>query len=254
MSAGTHTEAEDHAWAVAIPSHPGRTDSPGYVRARKLMIKLVKTCQPFYLGDAPYDDHHGAGLWIKDAQGWLLVRNLAGIEWSAQFCADPAKVDALRRIAERLVAAFPLTEPGYLELGYPAGDVALLHTPITDAAGVAAWTDSIFNASVPLPKLLHTGVLPKGGGFHHYPAPIAEIVTFKHDDFDLFVTLPDGSHVAVVPVAPPGSGDGRVQLVYAPHHTALGDTLAAHHAEDKAVILPADHPLARAAFAGQPGA
>src|SRR5712692_9397866 len=47
------------------------------------------------------------GLWLKDAAGWFLVRNLCGIEWSAQFCADPAKVDQLRQAAKRLYARFP---------------------------------------------------------------------------------------------------------------------------------------------------
>jgi Family of unknown function (DUF6424) len=32
----------------------------------------------------PYENHHGGGLWLKDAQGWFLVRNLVGLEWSSQ--------------------------------------------------------------------------------------------------------------------------------------------------------------------------
>jgi hypothetical protein len=58
-------------------------------------------------GQPPYEDHHGGGLWLKDAQGWFLVRNLVGMEWSSQFCADPAKVDLIRQNARRLYAASP---------------------------------------------------------------------------------------------------------------------------------------------------
>jgi Family of unknown function (DUF6424) len=35
------------------------------------------------------------------------MRNIAGIEWSAQFCADPAEVDVLRQNARRLYARYP---------------------------------------------------------------------------------------------------------------------------------------------------
>ncbi len=197
-------------------------------------------------------DHHGGGLWAWEGDDPehgepFLVLNVAGAEWSSQFCADPHRLDLIRRNAARFYTGFPRSADAL-------GIRDLLDTEIVDAAGVATWVDSLCNASVPLPAHFHTGVLPAGAGQHSYPKPITDIMLFKRDDFDLFVTLPDGSHVAVVPVAPRGSGDGRVQLVYAPHHTALGDTLAAHHADDKPVILPADHPLARAAFAGQPGA
>jgi hypothetical protein len=108
-------------------------------------------------GSPPFQDHHGSALWLKDAQGWFLVRNLAGIEWSAQFCADPAKVDLLRQNAKRL---YDLLAPEIKQELDPGG---LLDTPIQDAAGVAKWTDSIFNAGVPLQQSFHTGVLPQGG-------------------------------------------------------------------------------------------
>ncbi len=68
---GKHPEHEDYPWTIAV------------------------------------QDHHGGGLWLKDDQGWFLVKNTAGIEWSAQFCADPTKVDQLRLNARRLYSAFP---------------------------------------------------------------------------------------------------------------------------------------------------
>jgi hypothetical protein len=162
---------------------------------------------PFFYGPPSYEDHHGGGLWLKDDDGWFLVRNVAGIEWSAQFCADPQKVDQLRVNARRLYEGFP---DAVAELGIRD----LLDTPITNAEDVAAWTDSICNASVPLPMELHRGVLPAAGGIHHYPAPVAEIAFFKRHDFPLWVTDENDNEVAVVPMSPPGSGDGRVRVLH----------------------------------------
>ena len=46
-----------------------------------------------FFGSAPWQDHHGGALLVKDEQGWFLIKNLVGMEWSSQFCSDPAKVD-----------------------------------------------------------------------------------------------------------------------------------------------------------------
>jgi hypothetical protein len=257
-----HTEHEDMPWERNIPPHEKRSDSPDYVRARKKMVDQAKSVAGFFYGDAPYEDHHGGGLWLKDADGWFMVRNLAGIEWSAQFCADPAKVDQLRINARRLYAGFP----GVAE---ELGIRELLDTPITDAAGVARWTDSICNASVALPKQVHTGVLPKFGGIHHYPAPVAEIAMFKFADFELWVKDATGSPAAVVPVDKRGSGDGRVRVLYATPGTplaeklsqsapAVGDSIAGEIESEvsadpinEGLVLEAHDPLAQAAFRKQ---
>ncbi len=152
-----HTESETHGWSIDVGDHPTRTDSPEYVAARKKMIQIATGATGLIYGQPPYQDHHGSALWLQDAQGWFLVRNLAGIEWSAQFCADPAKVDLLRQNAKRL---YDLLAPDIKQGLDPDG---LLDTPIQDAAGVAKWTDSIFNAGVPLQPTFHIGVLPGGG-------------------------------------------------------------------------------------------
>jgi hypothetical protein len=237
-----HTEHEDHGWDIEIPNHPPRTDSPEYQASRAELRHLVG--DGTYYGAPPIQDHHGGGLWLKDSAGWFFVRNLAGIEWSAQFCADPARVDQLRLNASRVYAAFP---DAVDELGI----ADLLATPIADAAGVAAWTDSICNASVPMPAALHSGVLPHGGGVHHYPTPITDIETFKYADFNLFVTDSEGRQAAVVPVAARGSGDRRVQVLWA----SAGSEVHARHlaavADGGALILDEDHELARLAFARQ---
>jgi Family of unknown function (DUF6424) len=240
----THAEREDEPWSIEIPDHPRRADSAEYARSRKIMNAMAKTDAEFFYGPPPWQDHHGGGLWLRDADGWFLVRNLAGMEWSSQFCADPAKVDKLRRNAQRLYAGFPGTAE---QLGIRD----LLDTPVTDAAGVARWCDSICNASLPLPASAHTGVLPANGGVHHYPAPITDIEFFKRDDFTLWVTDAEGNPAAVAPAGRAGSGDGRVHVLWAAPGSALHAQQQEAHASGVPHILGAGHPLAVQAFAGQ---
>jgi hypothetical protein len=241
-----HQEHEDQPWTINIPGHAQRTDSPEYVHSRQAMNDMAGHVSSLLYGQPPYEDHHGGGLWLKDAQGWFLVRNLVGMEWSSQFCADPAKVDLVRQNAKRLYAAFP-------EAAQELGIQQLLDTPITDAAGVAQWTDSICNASVPLPTPAHTGTLPAGDGVHHYPSPITEIAFFKHDSFQLWVTDQQGNPAAVAPVSPPGSGDARVHVLYATPGTDLADKLGQAEAQSQPLILEPSHPLAKQAFVRQTG-
>jgi hypothetical protein len=241
-----HQEHEDQPWTISIPGHPQRSDSPEYVHSRQVMTAMAGQVSTLIYGQPPYEDHHGGGLWLKDAQGWFLVRNLVGMEWSSQFCADPAKVDLIRQNAKRLYAAFPGAAQ---ELGIQQ----LLDTPITDAAGVAQWTDSICNASVPLPTPAHTGVLPTGGGVHHYPSPITEIAFFKVDSFQLWVTDAQGNPAAVAPVGPPGSGDGRVHVLFATPGSDLAGQVSQAEAQSQPLILDPSHPLAQQAFAKQTG-
>ena len=242
-----HQEHEDQPWTVNIPGHPVRSDSPEYVRSRQTMTDMAGQVSGLIYGQPPYEDHHGGGLWLKDAQGWFLVRNLAGMEWSSQFCADPAKVDLIRQNARRLYAAFP-------DAARELGIQQLLDTPITDAAGVAQWTDSICNASVPLPTPAHTGVLPAGGGVHHYPSPVTEIAFFKYADFQLWVTDQQGNPAAVAPVSPRGSGDGRVHVLFATAGSDLAGQVHQSEAQSQPLILGPSHPLAQQAFAQQSAA
>jgi hypothetical protein len=222
------------------------------------MRRLVATTPDWVLAGEAYQDHHGGSVWVCDATGWLCLQLPLGIEWSAQFCADPAKVDQLRRYAVRVLAGFPGTLPGYEALGYHDAR-AVLTTPITDPAGVAAWTDSIFNAGLPLPAAFHTGVLPTGAGYHHYPKPIVDIDHVRFDDFRLFVTDPEGLPAVVVPLSARGTGDGRVRLLAAHPdsayvtrlvHVPAGEALRAA-SPGSADVLPADDPLAEQAFARQ---
>ena len=290
-----HSESEDHKWDINVPDHPTRADSPEYVVARKQMNAIAAGSTGLIYGQAPYQDHHGGALWLKDAQGWFLVRNLAGIEWSAQFCADPAKVDLLRQNAKRL---YDLLAPEIKQELDPNG---LLDTPIQDAAGVAKWTDSIFNAGVPLQPSFHTGVLPPGGaqpsavgaddaqdafdpapatdapqgtqasppaasqpptagtsaasqepaGVHHYPTPIVDIQLFKYDDFQLWVTDAQGNPAAVAPVAPRGSGNASVHVLYATPGSQLAAQKQAAESANTPLVLGPDHPLSQQAYTNQ---
>jgi uncharacterized protein DUF6424 len=243
--AGTHTESEDHPWTIAIPDHVGRTDSPEYVKSRAKMNEIASdiagTPDGLFFGAGPWQDHHGGALLLKDGQGWFMVKNLVGMEWSSQFCADPAKVDKLRQNAKRIYDKYPDV---VAELGI--GD--LLNNEIKTPADIENWTDSICNASVPLPAGLHTGVLPAGGGVHHYPAPIVEIALFKKDDFKLWVLDPQGQPAAVLPTGHPGSGDGRVQVAYSTPGTQLNHEHIQANLRGEPLVLPPNHSMARQAF------
>ncbi|TSB32716.1 DUF6424 family protein [Streptomyces sp. NBC_01525] len=258
-----HPEHEDFPWTISVADHPPRTESSQYRASRKLMGDLVGTTGDWVFAPGPYQDHHGGGVWVKDSDGWLCLFLPLGIEWSAQFCADPSKVDHVRRYAARVVGAFPDTLPGYASFGYDDGQ-RLLDTPIETADQVAEWTDSIFNASVPLPAGTHSGVLPKTAGYHHYPKPIVDIDHFRYDDFALFVTDDSGLPAAVVPISPRGSGDGRVRLLaahpsspYAKRLTSPGPAEPSARTEEALAsgeernVLPADDLLAQQAFRKQ---
>jgi Family of unknown function (DUF6424) len=263
-----HAESEAHAWGINVPNHPTRADSPEYVAARSKMNEIAGQAAGMIYGQGPFEDHHGGALWLKDSQGWFLVRNQAGIEWSAQFCAEPAKVDLLRQNAQRL---YNLLSPEIKQQLDPDG---LLDTPIRDAAGVAKWTDSIFNAGVPLHPTFHTGVLPAGmaqnpavpasarpanarpanaqpAGVHHYPTPIADIQLFKYDDFQLWVTDDQGNPAAVAPVDKRGSGNASVHVLYATPGSQLAQEKHAVESMGAPLILGPDHPLSQQAYQNQ---
>lgn len=268
-----HTETETDKWSINIPDHPAREDSPEYDAARKQMNELAGQATGLVYGPGPFEDHHGSALWLQDSQGWFVVRNLAGIEWSAQFCADPAKVDLLRQNAKRL---YDLVAPQIKQQLDPGG---VLDAPIQDAAGVAKWTDSIFNAGLPLHPSFHIGTLTTAGsapaagaaqapaagqpqnppaatdsepaGLHHYPTPVVDIQLFKYDDFQLWVVDDEGNPAAVAPMAARGSGDARVHVLYATPGSALAQQKQAAERANTPLILGPEHPLAKQAFQHQ---
>ncbi|HET6499610.1 MAG TPA: DUF6424 family protein [Amycolatopsis sp.] len=252
-SAAVHTTPrETHPWSVYVVDHPMRAESAWFRAAKRTARKILSQLGPdgFPYGPGPWEMHHGGSLWVRGADGWRLYLARAGIEWSMQFCADPAKVDLLRRDALALAQAFPETLPAPAELGYEEAE-EILTAPITDAKTVERFTDSLFNSCVPLSRPDHQGVLPSAAGEHHYPLPVKAGDFIRYDDFQLWVDLPDGTHGAVTPLKPRGSGNAEVRLVYARHGTAEGDAVVRAQREHKAVVLPPGHSLARQAYARQ---
>lgn len=237
-----------------IDGHAARADSPEFVHARATVQKIVVTLNPNPYGAPPIQAHHGGSIWVHDGKAWHLVLNWAGIEWSAQFCCDPARVEALRQNAETITSAFPATLQQLQALGYK--DEALLSTPITDAAGVAKYVDSIWNSCVPIPQVGHIGSVsatsPLGAGVHNYPEPMCAIPRVMVSTFVPFVVDPGtGTTAVVAPVSPPGSGDSRVRVLYADHGHPLAAAHSAAHAAGSALVLGPDNPISKAAFANQ---
>ncbi|MEU6572722.1 DUF6424 family protein [Streptomyces sp. NPDC046805] len=250
-------EAESHPWQIQLVEHPKRFESSFFRAAKKTARKILDEMSDAELpygarpdGSEHWEMHHGGSLWVKGEGGWRMYRARVGIEWSMQFCAEPVKVDRLRQEAAELVGAFPQTLPALAELGYEEAE-ELLRTPIKDADGVEAWTDSLFNACVPMSHGHHQGVLPKVPGEHHYPWPVKGADFVRYDDFQLWVTLPDGTHAAVAPVDRRGSGDGHVRLLHVPEGSRAADTLAEAQEQGLMAVLPPNSPVALQAFAEQ---
>jgi len=172
-----------------------------------------------------------------------MVLNWAGIEWSAQFCCAPELVEAVRRTAEAITKAFPQTLTELKALGYKGIDI--LSTPITDAAGIARYVDSIWNSCVPIPQSGHTGSVnsqePLAAGVHNYPEPMCAIPRVMHKDFVPFVVdAATGTAAVVAPVAPRGSGDGRVRVLFAERGHPLATQRNAAHSKGLALVLGLD--------------
>ena len=237
-----------------IEGHAAREDSREFRAARAALQKIIATLEPNPYGDGPIQAHHGGSIWLYDGRSWRMVANWAGIEWSVQFCCDPAKVDALRQTAKAITDAFPQTIPQLEALGYD--DIDILTTPIADQAGIARYVDSIWNSCVPIPQPGHTGSVgsksPLAAGVHNYPETMCAIPRVMRSDFIPFhIDAATRTAAVVVPVAPRGSGDGRTRLVFAERGHPLAAKKAAAKKAGKALVLDAENPLSRKAFAKQ---
>jgi hypothetical protein len=257
-----HTIKVGETATANVEGHAARADSPEFVAARTTLHKILNTTGTFFFGTGQIQAHHGGSIWVHDGKTWRMYQNLAGIEWSGQFCADPKKVDLLRQNAKALVDQFPQTIPKLKELGYNDAE-KVLNTPITDAQGIALYVDSLYNACVPLPQPVHTGAISatddRPAGKHTYPTPNDDTIFFCMSDFHPFVyDKASNTTVHVVPVAPRGSGDGRVRVtgVHSPDlANPLAKKLAKKHADAEksgtAMVLSADDPISKKAFADQ---
>ena len=86
---------------------------------------------------------------------------------------------------------------------------------------------------------------------HHYPTPIVDIQLFKYDDFQLWVTDGQGNPAAVAPVAPRGSGNASVHVLYATPGSQLAAQKQAAESANTPLVLGPDHPLAQQAYVNQ---
>jgi hypothetical protein len=240
-----------------IEGHAARADSPEFVSARATLHKIIGSLEPNPYGPGPIQAHHGGSIWLHGGAGdndWHLVLNWAGIEWSAQFCCDPAKVDTLRQNALAITNGFPSTLPALKALGYT--DTALLTTEINTPDDIARYVDSIWNSCVPIPQPRHTGSIKSNNalacGVHNYPEPMCGIPRVMRNDFVPFIVDATTKTASVVaPVAPRHSGDGRVRVLFAERGNPLHAPHQRAHSKGAALILAPSNSVARRAFAKQ---
>lgn len=258
---GEHTEHEDHGWTVDIKDHPKRTESEGFRRSKDTAHKIlaqIRQQDPGGLlatlaGPSGVQAHHAGSLFLFLDGDWFMVLSPAGVEWCAQWGASPEHVDWLRRNAQAVYERFPETLAELTKLGY-AEAAQILSEPITGQAGVARWTDSIFNSCVLLSPALHQGIVStkqQVAGWHHYPKSAWDMQVTAWPDFQVFVVDEHGYEHAVAPVGPRGSGDARVRVVHSHPASPLHAEHMAHEAAGEEHVLEADHPLAQQAFSQQ---
>jgi hypothetical protein len=122
---------------------------------------------------------------IYDHGNWRILRNRYTIYEGAENCADPMKVEHLRRNVEELYRVFPQTPENLEKLGIRVK--RLVAHPIKNQADVTAWATSIFNV-----------------GPMEYPAHVNDTKALAYEDFS--VQVPHKDRTYVVPNAPRGSG------------------------------------------------
>jgi len=44
------------------------------------MLAIVDTVPGWSFAPGPFQDHHGGGIWVRDAEGWLCLFSTLGIE------------------------------------------------------------------------------------------------------------------------------------------------------------------------------
>ena len=81
--------------------------------------------------------------------------------------------------------------------------------------------------------------------------PAGGFVTFKYDDFQLWVTDQQGNPAAVAPVDKRGSGNASVHVLYATPGSQLAQQKHAAERAGAPLILPPDHPLSVQAYQNQ---
>ncbi len=161
---------------------------------------------------------------------WEYVFNRQGLVPGAENCADPHKVEILRRTAASVSAAFPETIDALAKAGYRSAK-SLMTKPINTVEDVKRWADSIFN-----------------WGPGRNVAGHVEAEDLAYDDFVVRHTDDGwGDEVFVVPEGPRGSGIDQVRVIHAHPDSEWGRKLA----KGQIVVLGRKHDLTKAAFASQ---
>jgi hypothetical protein len=120
--------------------HPPRRDSAGYRASPKLMAALADTLADWTYAPRPYQDHHGGTAWSKTETAGCARARASASSGQPSSTPTPPKPTGCASTPARLIAAFPLTFPGYADAGHTNGE-RLLSTPVTAAEQVGDWTD-----------------------------------------------------------------------------------------------------------------
>jgi hypothetical protein len=124
---------------------------------------------------------------IYDGKNWRLLRNTWTIFEGAENCADPVKVEQLRRTVVDLYRAYPETLDALAKLGIRVR--TLVNHQIRNQADVTAWATSLFNMA------------PQG-----HPEHVAATQALCYEDFHVVVPTSGKAMAYVVPAGPRGSG------------------------------------------------
>jgi len=139
---GTHHQGADNPWTINIVDHPNRTESRWFRESKVAVKKILATLgdKTYPYGPGPWQMHHGGSIWVLTDAGWRMYLARAGIEWSMQFCADPAKIDRLRTEAPKAnldlkrVVAIGHSAGGHLALWLAGRPRIPLDSPLASAA------------------------------------------------------------------------------------------------------------------------
>ena len=124
---------------------------------------------------------------MSDDRGWMCLLLPLGTEWAAQFCADAKKVDQLRRYAARVVAALPDSCPATKRSAIPTGHTCSTAQSLMSSVSRPGSTPPSTRPS-PCPPRRTAASSPPAPGTTTIRSRSSTSTTFRHDDFQRFVT------------------------------------------------------------------
>lgn len=146
-------------------------------------ILATLTDEPMHFGRSGY-----LPLYDESSGDWIVIQNVFTIYPGAENCADPVKVDLLRRYVSTFLERFSETETQLAKLGVEVK--SLVKNPIQTYEDVCAWAESIFNSG-PVAQL---------------PKHVRDTIDLAYDD--VIIEVKSGRNpVYVIPASPRGSSD-----------------------------------------------